>query len=156
MNKPRNVLMVSGLVLLFCCPACRKQAETGADPKVTSLGSVEVTAKLEEIRGTFPPNNLYDNVYVLKYRVLETQRGKVDGETILVGQYNPLKPRAEAADARSGAIGGNVKKFAVGDIQRLALEVPLDDFYMGPIINKYHGEDKSPLYWAVWTNRVVR
>jgi len=75
---------------------------------------------------------------------------------ILVGHYNPLKPRAKAADARSGEIGGNLKKFTAGNIHRMALEVPLDDYYMGPIINKYHGEDKSPLYWAVWTNRVVR
>jgi hypothetical protein len=148
--------ILPGILVITCCLSCRQQKDSGADPKVTTLGSVEVTAQLVEIRGTFPPNNLYDYVYVLKYRVLETHRGKVDGETILVGQYNPLKPRAEAADARSGAIGGNVKKFAPGDVQRMALEVPLDDSYMGPIINKYHGEDKSPLYWAVWTNRVAR
>jgi hypothetical protein len=142
--------------LLLGAASCGKQVDTGADPKVTTLGSVEVTAKLEEVRGAFPPNNLYDYVYVLKYRILETHRGKIDGETILVGQYNPLKPRAEAADARSGAIGGTARKFSPGDIHRLALETPLDDFYMGPIINKYHGEDNSPLYWAVWTNKVVR
>ncbi len=156
MNKSTNALMAGSLLLLSLCPSCRKQTDDGADATVTTLGGTEVTARLEEIRGTFPPNNLYDYVYVLKYRVLETHRGKVDGETILVGQYNPLKPRAEAADARSGPIGGNVRKFAAGEIHRLALETPLDDFYMGPIINKYHGEDKSPLYWAVWTNRVVR
>jgi hypothetical protein len=156
MTKPSSVWIAGSLMLIMCCLSCSKQKDSGADAKVTTVGSVEVTAKLEEIRGTFPPNNLYDYVYILKYRVLETHRGKVEGETILVGQYNPLKPRAEAADARSGEIGGNVKQFTVGDVQRLALETPLDDFYMGPIINKYHGEDKSPLYWAVWTNRVTR
>ena len=153
MNK-RKKLMIVG-VLLMSVVSCRKKVQDGADPKVTTLGSVEVTAKLEEIRETFPPNNLYDYVYVLKYRVLNTHRGKVEGDTILVGQYNPLKSRTEAADARSGAIGGNVKKFAVGDIHRMALETPLDDYYMGPIINKYHDEDKSPLYWAIWTNQVA-
>jgi hypothetical protein len=156
MNTCNGVLLTGGFALMVCCSSCGKKTEDGADPKVTTLGSVEVTAKLEEIRGTFPPNNLYDYVYVLKYRVLETHRGKVAGETILVGQYNPLKPRGEAADARSGSIGGNARKFAVGDIHRLALETPLDEFYMGPMINKYHGEDNSPLYWAVWTNKVVR
>lgn len=156
MNKFAKGLMLAGLIPLTCCLACRQKPDDGADAKITTAGSVEVTAKLEEIRGTFPSNHLYDYVYVLKYRVLDTHRGKVDGETILVGQYNPLKPRAEAADARSGPIGGNVKKFAAGDLHRLALEVPLDEHYMGPIINKYHGEDPSPLYWGVWTNRVVR
>ena len=156
MKKQNRSLIVGGLGLLFCLSSCSKKVEDGVDPSVTKLGSIEVTAKLEEIRNTFPPNNLYDYVYVLKYRVLMTHRGKVGGETILVGQYNPLKPRTEAADARCGAIGGNVKKFSVGDVHRMALETPLDDFYMGPIINKYHDEDKSPLYWAIWTNRVVR
>lgn len=153
MGKIRSLLLS---LLLLVCVSCSKKVEDGADAKVTKSGSTEVTAQLVEIRDTFPPNNLYDYVYILKYRVLATHRGKVDGETILVGHYNPLKSRAEAADAKSGEIGGNVKKFAAGDIHRLALETPLDDFYMGPIINKYHGEDKSPLYWAVWTNRVVR
>jgi hypothetical protein len=156
MGKYNRVMIAGALMLMICCPACREQKDPGADAKVTTLGSVEVTAQLMEIRGTFPPNDLYDYVYVLKYRVLETHRGKVDGDTILVAQYNPLKPRAQVADARSGEIGGNVRKFAAGDIHRMALETPLDDYYMGPIINKYHGEDNSPLYWAVWTNRVVR
>ncbi len=151
--------LAAGLTsLVICCPSCRRQTDNGADPKVTTLGSVEVTAQLVEIRDSFPPNNLsdYDYAYILRYRVLETHRGKVAGDTILVGQYNPLKPRAEAADARVKDIGGNVRKFAVGDIHRMALEVPIDDYYMGPIINKYHGQDNSPLYWAVWTNKVAK
>jgi hypothetical protein len=156
MRKPNRAVVVGVLMLMSCCGSCRQQKDTGTDAKVTTLGSVEVTAQLVEIRGTFPPNNLYDYVYVLKYRVLETHRGKVDGDTILVGQYNPLKPRAQAADAKSGEIGGTLKKFVAGDVHRMALEIPLDDYYMGPMINKYHGEDKSPLYWAVWTNKVVR
>ncbi len=156
MRISRTALVVSALTLLLCCPSCRKQTDGGADAKVTTLGSTEVTAQLVEIRDTFPPNNLYDYVYILRYRVLETHRGKADGETILVGHYNPLKPRTQAADARVKEIGGTLKSFAAGDVHRMALETPLDDYYMGPIINKYHGQDTSPLYWAVWTNKVVR
>lgn len=156
MISSKRMLALAGLLLAGSCLSCSKKADNGADPKVTTLGSTEVTARLEEIRDTFPPHNLYDYVYILKYRVLDTHRGKVDGDTILVGHYNPLKPRGQAADARSGEIGGNVKKFNVGDIHRMALETPLDDFYMGPIINKYHGELKATPYWAVWTNMVVR
>lgn len=148
-------MILAGL-LLVSAASCSKKVDDGADDKVTTQGSVEVTGTLEEIRGTFPPNNLYDYAYVLRYRVLETHRGKLDGQTILVAHYNPLKPRAEVADERSGAIGGNVKSFTAGDTHRMALETPLDDFYMGPMINKYHGEDNSPIHWAVWTNRVTR
>ena len=132
--------------------------DDGADPKVTTMGTIEVTAKLVDITGEFPPNDLYDYAYVMKYEVLQVHRGDAAG-TLLVGQYNPLKKRAEAADQRSGEIGGNVTRFRVGDVHRLALDVPIDNFCMAGIINKYADESKpsdAPIYWAVWTNRVVQ
>jgi hypothetical protein len=164
MNSPHHrakrrktaLLTIAVPLLAGCCCACSRKTTDGVDPKVTTLGSIEATGRLVEILGTFPPNDLYDYVYILKYKVLETHRGKVDGESILVGQYNPLKPRAKAADARAEGIGGDLKTFKAGDIHRMALDVPLDDHYMGPIINKYHGKTTGPLYWAIWTNRVIR
>ncbi|MFH1742345.1 MAG: hypothetical protein ABIH23_25350 [bacterium] len=120
------------------------------------MGSVEVTAKLIEILEEFPNIKLYDYAYVLKYKVLTVHRGTVDSETIYVGHYNPLKPRATVADARSGEIGGNLKKFRAEDIHRMALEVPIDDYFMGGIINKYFEEGTGPIYWAVWTNHVIQ
>ena len=87
---------------------------------------------------------------------LQSHRGTVPDKVMLVGHYNPAKPRSKAADARSGEIGGTVTRFQVGDIHRMALEVPIDDHFMGGIINKYFGETQDPVYWAVWTNRVVR
>ncbi len=138
-----------------CGPAT---PDDGADPQVATQGSIEVTAKLVDITGKFPPNDLYDYAYVMKYEVLKTHRGEATG-TLLVGQYNPLKKRAVAADERSGEIGGNVTRFRVGDIHRLALEPNIDEYCMAGIINKYAEEDKpsdAPLYWAVWTNRVIQ
>jgi len=38
----------------------------------------------------------------------------------------------------------------------MALEVPIDDYYMGGIINRYFGEETGPIYWAVWTNQASR
>jgi hypothetical protein len=152
----RMAALTLAAVVLVCCGSCSRKSDDGSDRKVTSLGSVEVTAQLVEIRGEFPPNNLYDYVYILKYRLLQVHRGRIEGDTILVGHYNPLKPRAEAADAKAPGIGGNLRRFQAGDVHRMALDVPLDDHYMGPIINKYLGDTSSPLYWAVWTNRVVR
>ncbi len=49
-------------------------------------------------------------------------------------------------------LGGNLRRFDVGQIHRLALEVPIEDHFMGGIVNKYFGQDTGPLYWAVWTN----
>ena len=146
----------ASLILLLA--GCGGPAPTdGADPKVTAMGTIEVTAKLVDIPGTFPPNDIYDYAYVMKYEIVQVHRGEASG-TIFVGQYNPLKNRAEAADERSGEIGGNVTRFRTGDLHRLALDVPIDNFCMAGIVNEYAEKEPSddPIYWAIWTNQVVR
>ena len=60
------------------------------------------------------------------------------------------------ADARVPQIGGNLKQFRVGDVHHMALEVPIDDYFMGGIINKYFGVVKDPIYWAVWTDKAAK
>ncbi|OHB65699.1 MAG: hypothetical protein A2Y77_06325 [Planctomycetes bacterium RBG_13_62_9] len=144
-----------GLTLLFVA-SCTKKADTGVDPNVTTRGSIEVTAQLEEIRGELINDPLYDYAHVMKYKVLQVHRGKVDKDVIYVGHYNPAEPRSTVADARVREIGGNVTQFRVGDVHRMALEVPIDDHYMGGIINKYFGEVNDPIYWAVWTDKAAK
>lgn len=140
-------------------PASAAPAKEVVDEKLAAVGSIEVTAKLievpglDEYEGDFPANDLgYDYVYPMKYKVIETHRGALTAETIVVGHYNPLKPRSEAADGRCPDIGGNLKRIRVGDTHRMALEPAIDDHYMGPIFNAYHDQDIGPIYWAVWTN----
>ena len=120
------------LTLLFALLtfACSKPL----DPNVQKLGSSEVTAQLTEI----------------KYKVILVHRGKIEGDTIFVGQYNPLKARAKAEDQDSGKVGGDVEQFRAGDIHRMALEAPLDQQWMGGIIDKYFSQ-KGTRYWAIWT-----
>jgi len=79
-------------------------------------------------------------------------RGQVATHTLFVGHYNPWKARAEAADKRVKGLGGTLKQFRAGDTHRMALDVPIDDHFMGGIVNKYFGQETGPLYWAVWTN----
>jgi hypothetical protein len=146
----RYTALVLVLMLATCAPSEKKSGEDG---KVTTLGQFEVTAKLAEILGEFPPNDLYDYAFVLKYDILKVHRGNIAEKTIYVGQYNPLKKRAMAADARSGEIGGDVTWFRAGDVHRLALASPIDDHFMGGIVNKYEGQVKGPIYWAIWTNQ---
>ena len=152
--KTGAMIVLSLLVLLAV--SCAKKTDTGTDPKVTTLGTYEVTAELVEIRGDLINDPLYDYAHVMKYKVLQVHRGKVEADMIYVGHYNPAKPRDSVADARVQQIGGNLKKFRVGDVHRMALEVPIDDYYMGGVINKYFGEVKDPIHWAVWTNLVVK
>ncbi len=150
------VRMLMLLLLVLTSTSCARKVDTGADPKVTTLGSIEVTARLEEIPGEVRNDPLYDYAHVMKYKVLEVHRGKLDNGLIYVGHYNPAKPRDGVADARVPQIGGNVKQFRVGDVHRMALEVPIDDYYMGGIINKYFGQINDPIYWAIWTNQAAK
>jgi hypothetical protein len=77
----------------------------------------------------------------------------VDTDTIYVGHYNPWKPRREAADRRVPRVGGNLRQFQPGQVHHLALEAPLEDFFVGGIVNKYFGQATNALYWAVWVNQ---
>ena len=136
------------LTLLFVLLtfACSKPL----DPNVQKLGTTEVTAQLTEIPGPFPSNDLYNYAYVFKYKVIQVHRGKIKGDTIFIGQYNPLKARAKAEDQDSGKVGGDIEQFRAGDIHRIALEAPLDQQWMGGIVDKYFNH-KGTRYWAIWT-----
>lgn len=153
MNRALLTLVcVFGSVLLS---SCENQPESAAtpDPHLATNGSVEVSAELVEVpEGAIFKRDLYNYTTILKYRVLEVHRGEVEGGTIYVGHYNPWKPRSEAADKRVQGIGGNLKRFEAGQVHHLALEAPIDDFFMGGIVNKYFEQDAGPLYWAVWTD----
>ena len=140
-------------VAVACSASCNRAVQTGEDPQVTTRGSFEVTAKLVEVpEGAIFKRDLYDYATILKFEVLTTHRGETHAGTIFVGQYNPFKPRDQAADRRVKGIGGNARSFVAGRVYRLALESPMDDHFMGGIVNKYFGQDTGPLYWAVWTD----
>ena len=151
--KTYLVLALPLLLLISACGRKPGNAVSGEDPNIRTKGSIEVTARLMEIPdGAIFKRDLYDYATILKYQVVKVHRGELKGDTIFVGQYNPWKPRGEAADHRVKEIGGNLKQFRAGQVQRLALEVPIEDHFMGGIVNKYFGKETGPIYWAVWTN----
>ena len=151
----RGLSFWSGLLLIaLSLPACSgPQRFSGIDAEVTTAGSVEITAELLDIPGKFPSNDLYDYAYILKYQVRAVHRGHVSSKNILVAHYNPLKARSEAENEFSGKVGGTVRRFKEGDLHRLALEEPLDDYYMGGVIDKF--EEDGIRYWSVWANLVI-
>ena len=76
---------------LLGAASCGRGPGSGEDPRVTTLGKVEVTARLVEIpEGAIFRRDLYDYATVLEYRVLRVHRGTVAGETILVAHYNQI------------------------------------------------------------------
>jgi len=144
-------------LLLLSLAACGKGGSAAGQSPVSSelskLGHFEVTARLADIQGQFPPNKLYDYVYVMKYDVLRVHRGRLEGNPIFVGHYNPLKPRSKDEDKVSGKVGGNVERFRIGDVHRMALEAPLDQAMpMVGLIDKYI-QTKGPRYWAIWVDQ---
>ena len=151
---------IAGCALVFAMAllavSCGSRSKSGEDTQVKTLGTVEVTARLVEVPdGAVFQRELYDYATILKYEVVAVHRGAVEkGAVIYVGQYDPWKPRAEAADQRVKNIGGNSRQFRAGQLQRLALETPMDDFFMGGIVDKYFGKHSGPAYWAVWSNDV--
>jgi hypothetical protein len=151
------VLLVMAILFTSCAQREGRPVpqESGKDDYVTKYGEIEVTAKLVEIpEGAIFKRDLYDYATVLKYQVLKVHRGKVDTDIIYVGQYNPFKPRYEAADQRVKEIGGDLKVFRAGQVHRMALVTPIDDYFMGGLVNKYFGQETGPIFWALWTNLV--
>ena len=155
-SASKFVMTLCAALCAALCASCSFSLGDAVDDKVTTLGDTEVTAQLDEIRGEFADQTNYDYAFVMKYKVLEVHRGKVNSDTIYVGHYNPLTPRATVADERVKDIGGTLKKFRAGDIHRMALVSPMDDYFMGGVINRYFDEYKGPVYWALWTNPGVK
>jgi hypothetical protein len=150
-NIPGSLLLAVGLMAAAC--ATRREGAASLDPELTKRGSIEVTARLVEIpEGAIFERELYNYATVLKYQVLEVHRGKVKGQTIYVGHYNPFKPRSEAADRRVPDVGGHLKSFRAGEVHRMAMEGSMLEQFTGGILNKYSEEDTDPIYWAVWTD----
>jgi hypothetical protein len=148
-----SLLVAAGFSAAGC--AGNKGGAASSDPELARRGSIEVTAKLVEIpEGAIFDRKLYNYATVLKYQVIEVHRGRVKGDTIYVGHYNPAKPRSEVADRRVSDVGGNLKSFRAGDVHRMALEGSMVDHFTGGILNKYSEEDTDPIYWAVWTDPV--
>lgn len=149
-----SILLLVVFALISCNKASDLPSKRGEDPKLASLGTIEVTARLIEIPdGAIFQRDLYDYATILKYEVVSVQRGSLQkGSTIYVGHYNPWKPRAEAADNRAKKIGGTLRQFRAGQLHRMALETPMDDHFMGGVVDKYFGKHTGPAYWALWTN----
>jgi hypothetical protein len=148
-----SLLLAAGLLAAGCAES--RHGAASSDPELANRGSIEVTARLVEIpEGAIFDRKLYNYATVLKYEVLGVHRGRVKGQTIYVGHYNPAKPRSEVADRRVQDVGGNLKSFRAGQVHRMALEGSMLDHFTGGILNKYSEEDTDPIYWAVWTNLV--
>ncbi len=121
-----------------------------AQPPVA--GELVMTAKLVEIPGAFPANDLYNYAYVMKYKVIKVLKGAYADADILVGHYNPRIARADIKDEQDANVGGNVKSFQVGDIHYLVLS-PIEGAWTGAMEDDFFKE-KRGRYWAFWADKL--
>lgn len=106
-----------------------------------------VDAKLTEIPGTIPNNDLYNYVYIFKYKVLKVEQGSLKDKEILVGVYNPKIPRGQVKDKMGSFSKGNVREFKANAKHRLVL-VPLESVWQGALEDEYF-DNESARYFAV-------
>ncbi|MDO5576246.1 MAG: hypothetical protein Q4F84_04140 [Fibrobacter sp.] len=110
-----------------------------------------VDARIIEIPGTMPPNDLYNYVYVMKYRVIKVIRGEYSNQEILVGHYNPLIPRRLIKDKMKSVVSGTVEKFEKGAKHNLVL-VEIEKVWNDAVENEYFDSD-LPVYFAITADK---
>ena len=109
--------------------------------------NVTVTAKLVEIPTKFPPDDLYDYAYVMKYVV---NGGPMDKQTILVAHYKPRRARTAIKDAMKDVVSGKVRAFHEGDVHKLTLTSDVKSVWKGALVDEFASTDrKSPRYFAL-------
>lgn len=107
-----------------------------------------VTGRLVEIPGKFVPNDVYDYVYIMKYRVLTVENGVYAHKELLVGHYNPLIARNMVKDEMDPVVDGTVERFMVGDKHRLTLIAPIETVWKDAVEDEYY-DTELVKYYAV-------
>lgn len=112
---------------------------------------IEVEARLIEVPGTLPANDLYNYVYVVKYKVQKVIQGELKSKEIFVGHYNPLIPRAQIKDKMDTLVDGNLKNLKKGQKHLLKLKL-LEESWEGPIEDEFFDDEESPRYFATYAD----
>jgi len=155
MARPLYRIIAAGIGLAAVL-GCNRKTETAAPavPAVTEIptrGSLAIEAKLEEIPAPFPANDLYNYVYIMKYRVLKVLRGKYSDSVILVGHYNPRFARSEITDPMDSLVDGDLTSFNAGDVHLLAL-TDLDSIGVTPAVEDNYPRDRGKRCFALWAS----
>ena len=136
MQWSKWAITLCGLAVTALAPAPVRAAE----PTV-------VSAKLVEIPSKFPPDDLYDYAYVMRY---EVQGGPMDKQSILVAHYKPRQPRNKIKDAMKAHVAGKLRNFVKGDVHKLKLDANLKKIWTGALVDEFAATDrKSVRYWAL-------
>ena len=134
---------------LSAARAADKPAPAPAPPAAATPAAapLSLTAKLVEIPTQFPPDELYDYAYVMRYEVVG---GPLDKQSILVAHYKPRQPRARIKDQMKAHVAGKLRSFKTGDLHKLELSPDLKRIWRGALVDEFAATDrKSVRYWAL-------
>lgn len=137
-------ILILALSAIFLAGARRDaHADEAAAP-------ITVTAKLVEIPSKFPPDDLYDYAYVMRYQIVG---GSMDKQSILVAHYKPRQPRSAIKDQMKKHVSGKVRSFHQGDVHKLQLAPNLKAIWQGALVDEFAATDhKSIRYFALVTD----
>ncbi|HVR61398.1 MAG TPA: hypothetical protein VMU50_05830 [Polyangia bacterium] len=139
----RFFLAVASIAATLAVAASAAPARAQAGGSATADPMI-VTAKLVEIPTKFPPDDLYDYAFVMKYEVVG---GPMDKQTILVAHYKPKQPRSKIKEKHTS---GKLRSFNQGDTHKLKLTADLKKVWKGDLIDEYAATDrKSVRYWCL-------
>jgi len=146
--KPIRVVVSLFLALgLLAGASVASSAEARAESPPAPAATLTVTAKLVEIPGKFPSDDLYDYAYVMRYEVIG---GAMDKKSILVAHYKPRQPRSAIKDQMKKYVSGKVRSFHQGDVQKLQLTPDLKSVWKGALVDEFAATDhKSVRYFAL-------
>ena len=113
---------------------------------IVSKDTLVIVARLVEIPGKFPPNDLYNYVFIMKYRVIKVIKGPYTPQDILVGHYNPLIPRNRIKGPMASFVKGDVSGFEVNAVHTLALIKPIESVWKDAVEDDYPDSDIEKYY----------
>ena len=128
------------MTLSVCAAALLAATALAKDKKDAAPGPLHVTAKLVKIPGTFPPDDLYDYAYVMKYEVVG---GQLDRRPLLVAHYKPRRARSEIKDKMRKHVAGTLRSFKEGEVHQMTLITPVKKVWKGALVDELFATDRT-------------
>ena len=138
--KPSVAATESKPVVKPVKPAAAITVKASTSP-VLSKDTLIIIARLVEIPGKFPPNDLYNYVFIMKYRVVKVLKGSYTPQDILVGHYNPLIPRNRIKGPMAPFVKGDITGFEENTIHTLVLIKPIEVVWKDAVEDDYPDSD---------------
>jgi len=117
------------------------------------IDTLVVNARLVEIFSSFPNNDLYNYVYIMKYRIISVIKGTYKEQKILVGHYNPKIARNQIKDKMDPIVDGDASAFTIGEKHKMVLITPIESVWKDAVEDNYEDSD-APKFFALRCDKI--